>query len=56
MDGSLLGLHIEMPGMCFCTQDIVVSSAFTLLGCGCYMSVLKRGETYECWDSELVWA
>lgn len=56
MDGYLLSLHTEMPGMCFCIQDIVVPSAFTSLGYGCYMSVLKRGETYECWDSKLVCA
>lgn len=45
-----------MPGICFCIQDIVVPSEFTLLGYGCYTSVFKMGDTYECWDSKLVCA
>lgn len=47
MDSYLLNLHIEMPCTCFCIQDIVVSSVFTLLGHGCYMSVFKMGDIYE---------
>lgn len=44
MGSYLLSLHIEMLGTCFCIQVIVMSSVFTLLGCACYMSVLKMGE------------
>lgn len=56
MDSYLLSLHIEMPDICFCIQDILWISVFTLLGYGCYTNVFKMGDTYGCWDSKLVCA